>query len=281
MKMGILDYFRKVSEMSVQEVRDFVDGHERDALELVDVRTPKEYDRGHLPGAVHMPVGELSDRVGELDPARTTITYCGSGVRSRAAASVLQRAGFSDVFSMAGGMKAWEGQVSDVHPEAGTAWFAPAGGVTQTIALAYILEEGTREFYTRLGRLLPHDATGGLFAEMAVTEGGHCDALAALYREVSGDEEAHGFPYSVLDQTPGPRMIEGGMRLDDAIAWARGKDAWDVLELAAGMEANAYDIYLHAVREAEDGEVRRVFDLLCRAEKAHLDEISARLGVQA
>jgi rhodanese-related sulfurtransferase/rubrerythrin len=278
--MSILDYFRKAPEMTVDEVRDFVDGHERDALNLVDVRTQKEYDRGHLPGAVHIPMGALSDRLGELDRSRTTIAYCAAGVRSRAAASVLGRAGFEDVFSMAGGMKAWAGSVSDVRPQAGMAWFAPAADLKQTVALAYILEDGTREFYTRLGRLLSHDE-GALFAEMAAAEAGHCDALKELYRDLSGDEEAHGFPYSVLDQTPGAHVVEGGMFLEDAIAWARGKGAWEMLEFSAAMEANAYDIYLHAAREADDEGTRQVFDLLCGAEKAHLDEVSARLAASS
>jgi rubrerythrin len=72
-------------------------------------------------------------------------------------------------------------------------------------------------------------------------------------------------------------MVEGGMFLEDAVAWARGRSAWEVLEYAAGMEANAYDIYLHAARHAEDEGTQRVFDMLCTAEKAHLDEITGRL----
>jgi rhodanese-related sulfurtransferase/rubrerythrin len=276
--MGILDFFRKMPEMSVGEVRDFVDGHERDALNLVDVRTPKEYDSGHLPGAVLIPISELPERTEELDASRRTIAYCAAGARSRAAAAVLIRAGFEDVYSMAGGIRAWEGAVSDVRPEVGMAWFDAAENLVQTIALAYLLEDSTRELYERLGRLLPHEATGGMFAEMAVEEGGHCDTLAKLYREVSGDEEAHGFPYSALGQSPGPHVVEGGMRLEDAVAWARGRTVWEVLEYVAGMEANAYDIYLYAVGDAEDDATRRVFDLLCEAEKAHLDRVSALIA---
>jgi rhodanese-related sulfurtransferase/rubrerythrin len=279
--MGLLDFFRKTPEMSVDEVRDFVDGHERDALNLVDVRTPKEYDQGHLPGAVLIPIAELPERTRELEPSRTTIAYCAAGGRSRAAVSVLTRAGFEDVYSMAGGMRAWQGEVSDVRPEVGTAWFAGAEDLSQTLALGYLLEEATKEFYERLARLLSRDAAAAMFAGMAATEGGHCDMLRKLYRQVSGDEEAQGFPYSVLHQSPGAHVVEGGMRLEDAIAWARGRKPWEVLEYVAGMEANAYDIYLYATRNAEDDETRQVFEALAEAEKAHLDEVSDRLAGSA
>jgi rhodanese-related sulfurtransferase len=42
---------------------------------LIDVRTPEEYEQGHLPGARLIPIGELADRLSELDPKKTTVVY--------------------------------------------------------------------------------------------------------------------------------------------------------------------------------------------------------------
>jgi rhodanese-related sulfurtransferase len=102
--MRIMDYFRPVSTWSVEKVREFLESHDPGEYNLVDVRQAKEYEKEHLPGAKHIPVGEIADRVGEMDPARPTITYCAIGARSRAAASFLHRAGFHEVHSMEGGM---------------------------------------------------------------------------------------------------------------------------------------------------------------------------------
>ena len=73
--MGIADYFKTVSSMTAEGVREFLKNKKLDEYNLVDVRQPKEYERGHIPGARLIPVGELHDRVHELDPDKPTITY--------------------------------------------------------------------------------------------------------------------------------------------------------------------------------------------------------------
>mgnify|MGYP003428943160 CR=1 FL=1 len=73
--MGIADYFKPVMSMSAEEIREFLKDKNPDEYNLVDVRQPKEYERGHLPGARLIPVGELRDHIQELDPDKPTITY--------------------------------------------------------------------------------------------------------------------------------------------------------------------------------------------------------------
>jgi len=73
--MGIANYFKAVMSMSAEEVREFLKDRNLDDYNLVDVRQPVEYERGHIPGARLIPVGELPDRVQELDPDKPTITY--------------------------------------------------------------------------------------------------------------------------------------------------------------------------------------------------------------
>jgi glyoxylase-like metal-dependent hydrolase (beta-lactamase superfamily II)/rhodanese-related sulfurtransferase len=78
-------------------------------LQVVDVRNPGEVEAGAIPGAVPIPVGQLVDRLGELDPTRPTVVYCAGGYRSSVAASVLRRHGFGDVSDIVGGYAAWQG----------------------------------------------------------------------------------------------------------------------------------------------------------------------------
>ena len=73
--MGIADYFRKVGSASAGEVREYLGTHPPEEYNLVDVRSPREYERGHLPGARLIPLAELPRRLAELDPAKQTFTY--------------------------------------------------------------------------------------------------------------------------------------------------------------------------------------------------------------
>ena len=77
-------------------------------LQLVDVRNPGEAAAGVIAHAVNIPVGQLPDRIGELDPRRPTVVYCAGGYRSSVAASLLRQRGFADVSDVLGGFNAWE-----------------------------------------------------------------------------------------------------------------------------------------------------------------------------
>jgi len=73
--MGILNYFKPVSTWSPEKIRQFLKEKNPEEFNLVDVRTPTEYERGHLPGARLIPVGEVVNRLSELDPNKPTIVY--------------------------------------------------------------------------------------------------------------------------------------------------------------------------------------------------------------
>ena len=77
---------------------------------IVDVREKDEWDDGHIPDAVHMSRGMLELEVEDKfpDPNTTIICHCGGGGRSALAAESLQKMGYKNVRSMAGGFKAWK-----------------------------------------------------------------------------------------------------------------------------------------------------------------------------
>jgi len=80
-------------------------------VQLIDVREAHEWSICRLPGALHIPLGHLSGRVGELDRSVPVVTYCHTGVRSLHAVAILKEAGFSGVQSLAGGVEAWARQI--------------------------------------------------------------------------------------------------------------------------------------------------------------------------
>lgn len=77
------------------------------ATSVLDVREDWELALCSLPGARHIPLGELPARWTELDPARRTVVVCHHGVRSRAAQQFLAQQGFRAVINLAGGIDAW------------------------------------------------------------------------------------------------------------------------------------------------------------------------------
>lgn len=268
--MSILDYFKPTSTWSVQEVRKYLDEHSPDEYNLVDVRQVKEYAQGHLPGARSIPMGELEERQGELDPEKPTIAYCAAGVRSRAAATVLANAGFKDVHSMKGGIREWEGLVAEGVPEADLTWFSAARTPEEYIALAWLLEEGTRVFYAELSEQVRDREAASLFTEMAAEEIRHKAMLVALYEGFSGKPAGDDFPEGAVPERPLEPYMEGGMRVEEALEWTRGRHVRDILELAIALEATAYDRYLLLRRELEDEHARRVFEVLSDEERRHL-----------
>lgn len=90
-----------------------------EAVQVVDVRDPNEWEAGRIEGALHIPVDDLAERVGELDRDRPVVAVCRSGNRSGRAAEWLREEGF-DAENLEGGMQAWA--------EAGLPFTAADGG---------------------------------------------------------------------------------------------------------------------------------------------------------
>ena len=84
-------------------------GKHASTIQLIDVREPAEFcdALGHLHGARLLPLSQLAARVGEIHSDQPVVTVCRSGARSAQAAVLLQKAGFTQVANLAGGMLRW------------------------------------------------------------------------------------------------------------------------------------------------------------------------------
>jgi rhodanese-related sulfurtransferase len=91
-------------ELTPEEAADRVEAGDAD---LIDVREPYEFEAGHIEGARHVPLPELSEFAQATDPARPLVFVCRVGGRSAMATDAFRRAGF-DAYNLAGGMLAWE-----------------------------------------------------------------------------------------------------------------------------------------------------------------------------
>jgi hydroxyacylglutathione hydrolase len=94
--------------LTVRELARLADRGEPETPLVIDVRQATEYESGHVPGSLHVAAGSLPDRLETLPRDRPIAAICASGYRSSVAASLLRRAGFTDVAWVADGVPAWQ-----------------------------------------------------------------------------------------------------------------------------------------------------------------------------
>ena len=196
-------------------------------------------------------------------------------MRSRAAATILSRAGFREVYSMEGGIKAWNGFVAKGVPEAGMAYFPPASKPEELVALAWMLEEGSRKFYAATTQTLQDPSARTLYADLVEDEERHKESLLRLYRETAGPKADPGFPGSVISGEPAGTYMEGGIRVDEALKWTKEKEISDILELSLSLEVNSSDLYIEMERKVEDAKSKKTFQVLAEEEKEHLSRLNS------
>jgi rhodanese-related sulfurtransferase len=87
-----------------ENAKELIDGEK---VIVLDVRTPEEYNGGHIPGSELVPLQVLEGMSEELDKDKSYLLVCRSGNRSQQAAEILTAKGFKNVYNMTGGMNEW------------------------------------------------------------------------------------------------------------------------------------------------------------------------------
>lgn len=101
-------------EVSSEEAKKLVE----DGAQLVDVRAEHEWEAGRIAGAKHVPLAELAELTGEIDPERPVVLYCRGGTRSTMATDALAEAGF-DAAKLSDGIVGWFEEGLPLEPEGG------------------------------------------------------------------------------------------------------------------------------------------------------------------
>ena len=105
-----------IEEISASDLKRRMD--EGDDIQLIDVRQPEEYAVAKIEGAKLIPLGELMNRVNELDPNRETVIHCKTGIRSARAVEFLTQRGFTgSLKNLKGGITAWSNEVDPTVPK--------------------------------------------------------------------------------------------------------------------------------------------------------------------
>jgi molybdopterin/thiamine biosynthesis adenylyltransferase/rhodanese-related sulfurtransferase/molybdopterin converting factor small subunit len=107
---------RKMEEITASQLKERLDCG--DDLQVIDVREPNEYEIARLPGTKLIPLGQVTSRMSEIDPARETVVHCKGGVRSAKAIAALTEAGFTGkLVNLKGGIAAWSDEVDPSVPK--------------------------------------------------------------------------------------------------------------------------------------------------------------------
>jgi adenylyltransferase/sulfurtransferase len=103
-------------EITATELKSRLD--KGDDIQVVDVREPNEVAIAKIPNSIHIPLAQVINRMGEIDPARETVVHCKMGGRSARAIEALNRSGFKgNLKNLKGGIIAWSNEVDPSVPK--------------------------------------------------------------------------------------------------------------------------------------------------------------------
>lgn len=105
-----------MQEISATELKNRLDAGED--IQLIDVRQPDEYAFAKIAGAKLIPLGQIMQRMDEIDASRETVIHCKMGGRSAKAIEIMQQAGFTgNLSNLKGGITAWSDEVDPKIPK--------------------------------------------------------------------------------------------------------------------------------------------------------------------
>ncbi|WP_100010683.1 rhodanese-like domain-containing protein [Lentibacillus sediminis] len=105
----VFRYFRQKNYLKVLTEDQFREGYRK--AQLIDVREPQEFDKGHILGARNIPVTQMKQRLVEMRKDKPVYLYCQGGSRSARAAQLLNKKGYKDIYQLKGGFKKWRGKI--------------------------------------------------------------------------------------------------------------------------------------------------------------------------
>ncbi|MEA1907529.1 MAG: rhodanese-like domain-containing protein, partial [Euryarchaeota archaeon] len=209
----------KIKKLTSGEAKKILDDTTKGAFQLLDVRQPREYEVGHIPGAKLIPLGELEYRYGELDKDLGIILYCRTGHRSMAASILLCGLGFEEVYNLDGGIRTWDYEVVK-----GTTKDTLITGGEETfdvLIVALMLEKGALEFYTKAQKRVKDKKAAEVFERLVAMEDTHLQRLYMRYNQLLWEMKSL---LGAVDELPSldqlkdklsTAYMEGGMRINE------------------------------------------------------------------
>jgi rhodanese-related sulfurtransferase/rubrerythrin len=267
--------FTPVNSLEAEEAKAYMARHREGDYTLLDVRQPGEYQESHLPGAKLMPLPQLPDTYGELDPEKPTLVHCAVGGRSRVAAQMLSGWGFKEVYNLAGGIKAFHGPKAAGPRELNLDLVRGDESPAEIIVLACGMEKALQLFYDTLGQQSRDREVQALFDKLAQVEVRHEQRLLTVYGQVApGGQDLKTFESAIV-----PKTLEGGFDAQEFLATNKPhlQTVPQVLDLAMMLETQALDLYLRFADRCSQAQTREVLFAIAGEEKEHLASLGRLL----
>ena len=273
--MQLTKLFKPVKSMEADEARDYLARHREGAYLILDVRQPWEYEEAHIPGGKLLPLPELTNLYQTLDPKKPTLVYCAIGGRSRVAAQMLSGYGFTEVYNLAGGIKAYQGQKAAGPQELNLDLVRGDETAAEITSLAGGMEGALQLFYeTMQGRTQDRELKE-LLGQLARVEELHRQKLLDLYHRL----EPAGKDLAEASGAAAPETLEGGFNFKEFME--RNEPFMDtlphILDLAMMLETQALDLYLRLAQRCANHPTQTILFAIADEEKVHLASLGRLL----
>ncbi len=261
--------------MTEERAISFMNSRKTGSYQLLDVRLHEEYKEEHLPGATLIPLNELMEGTGELDPEKPTIVYCRSGGRSRAASQWLVEKGFKEVYDISGNIVNWLGIQLEGGYDYDLNLINKDVDFPDAFTLAYAMEEGLQKFYLELEKNETDEKKRAVYQQLAGFEDLHKENLKNGFEATKGES----FDVNSALNIHGD-VIEGGdlnKKSPFAVA-SQMKNAQDIYSLSLAIEAQSFDLYVRLANKTDNPKSKAIFLEMAEEEKTHMNYVSNELS---
>ena len=270
----------EIGRLTSEVVKTIMDKDNTGSYILLDVRQPQEYNEGHIPGAMLIPLGKLEARQNEIDRSKKIITYCRSGHRSLAAAITLCELGFEQLYHIEGGILNWPYKTISGTFEVEPELIVESATVRDVFMLGMQLEKGLYNFYTTAIKKTRVTKIKSILKILANAEDGHMQRLYRRATDILGDNSLA--PFEQLTGELEGDYMEGGTKVHPALEIQEIKfiDKHEILEKALEKEYLSYDFYKKAAALVNNTDAKTLLHELAIEERNHADILIRQLEQQ-
>lgn len=193
------------------------------------------------------------------------------GGRSRVAAQMLAGKGFDKVYNLSGGFKGWKSEAAFGREDLGLELFTGDESPEKTLAVAYSLEDGLRDFYLSMIPEVENNDVKNLFQKLSAIEIKHQDRIYSEYITITGiSVSREEFEKGIVSD-----VAEGGLTTDEYINLFQPdlESAKDIIDLAMSIEAQALDLYMRAADRSGNPQSKKMLIQIADEERAHLTQL--------
>ena len=186
--------------------------------------------------------------------------------------------GFSKIYNLTGGIKAWKKEVAVGAEDTGLHLFTSEESPEEAVIVGFGLEMGLRDFYLSMQSKSSRESTKTLFGKLADIEILHQERLVELYRDITGTA----MTITEFSQKVAEPAMEGGLTTEEYLQLYNIdlNSELEVLGMALAIEAQALDLYLRAGERSDKAETKQILLQIAAEERSHIAKLSSYIDQQ-